>query len=139
MKRTLLALLLVIAPFAFAASPEDEAKITNAALDYAESWYTGDAPRMKRALHPDLAKRIVGRDGKLQNMGAAELIQGVATGHGKKTPIAQQKKDVKILDVFGNTASVRLDMGAWIDYLHIAKFGNEWKIVNVLWEITPKK
>jgi hypothetical protein len=34
------------------------------ALDYIEGWYTGDAARMERALHPDLAKRIVESDAR---------------------------------------------------------------------------
>lgn len=32
------------------------------------------------------------------------------------------------------TASVRVEMSGWIDYMHLAKFGDDWKIVNVLWE-----
>ena len=43
-----------------------------------------------------------------------------------------------ILDVFGNAATVRLEMRDWIDSLHIAKVGGEWRIVNVLWEKKPK-
>ena len=27
------------------------------------------------------------------------------------------------------------DAHAWIDYMQIAKFNGEWKIVNVLWEM----
>src|SRR5690242_18620326 len=32
--------------------------IRRTALDYIDGWYTGDAERMRRSLHPDLAKRI---------------------------------------------------------------------------------
>ena len=32
-------------------------QITAAALDYVEGWFDGDTDRMRRALHPDLAKR----------------------------------------------------------------------------------
>ena len=134
MRRLTLALLLLLATAAFA---DDEAKIRRAALDYAESWYAGDADQMRRALHPDLAKRIA-RNGALEHMTAEKLIAGVAAGHGKKTPPERQLKNVKILDVFGNTASVRLEMSGWIDYMHLARFGDEWKIVNVLWELKPR-
>lgn len=138
MKRLIAALaLLVAAPFVFAETP-DEAKIRRAALDYAESWYAGNAEQMRRALHPQLAKRIA-RTGGLEHMDAEKLIAGVAAGYGKKTPPDKQLKNVKILDVFGNTASVRLEMSGWIDYMHLAKFGDEWKIVNVLWELKPKR
>jgi hypothetical protein len=35
-------------------------------------------------------------------------------------------------------ASVRIDAGMWIDYLHVARWNGEWKIVNVLWEMAPR-
>ena len=44
---------------------------------------------------------------------------------------------VRILDVFGPTASIRVDADEWIDYMHLAKVDGEWKIVNVLWEMRP--
>ena len=112
----------------------DEDKLRAAALDYAESWYTADAARMTHALHPDLAKRIVAADGTLKSMNAAQLIEGTGKGYGKNVPKEQQLKDVRILDRFGNAAVIRLEMSGWIDYLELGKFGDEWKIVNVLWE-----
>lgn len=128
---------------ALAADLKDEAAIRAAALDYAESWYTGAPDRMTRALHPDLAKRIARRDkeGKplLDHMTAEKLIESVGKGYGTKTPAEMQLKDVKILDVYENVASVRLDMSGWIDYMHLAKIDGQWKIVNVLWELKPKK
>lgn len=40
----------------------DSAAIRATALDYIDGWYTGDAARMERALHPELVKRIVMTD-----------------------------------------------------------------------------
>lgn len=130
-------LVLLLVAFPLLAETADEQKIRATALDYAEGWYAGDAARMTRALHPDLAKRIA-RNGVVQKMTAQELIDGTGSGGGKNTPKAKQLADVKILDVFGNAASVRLEMGGWIDYMHLAKFGSDWKIVNVLWELKPR-
>jgi hypothetical protein len=122
-------------------SDADKAAITQTALDYIEGWYTGDAERMERALHPDLAKRIVRTNDKgqsmLQQMSAMGLVQGVRTGYGKNTPKEKQQKDVTILDVFGNAASVKIVASDWIDYLHIGKFNGRWVIINVLWEMKP--
>jgi ribosomal protein L16/L10AE len=129
--------LILLAAVSFHASAEDQAQIRAAALDYAEGWYTGDAARMERAVHPDLAKRIAER-GKLDHTSAADLVNGTRAGHGKGTPKAKQLAEVKILDVFGNAASVRLEMGGWIDYMHLAKIDGQWKIVNVLWELKPR-
>ncbi len=44
---------------AAAQSPEQAKAIKEAALDYGEGWYEGNAERMERALHPELAKRMV--------------------------------------------------------------------------------
>ncbi|HEX6250545.1 MAG TPA: nuclear transport factor 2 family protein [Gemmatimonadaceae bacterium] len=54
-------------------------------------------------------------------------------GGGRNTPADQQIRNVQILDIFGNTASVRAEMSGWIDYMHLARWNGEWKIVNVLW------
>ena len=67
-------------------------------------------------------------------MGAMTLVQRARRGGGKDTPPAQQQKDVEILDIFRNVASVKVTMSGWVDYMHIARFNGRWVIVNVLWE-----
>jgi hypothetical protein len=129
----------VCAAPAAAQSAADSAAIRATALDYVDGWYEGSANRMTRALHPELVKRIVVNDtatGKsvLQNMGASALVNGTRHGYGKSTPREQQQRDVTILDVFENAASVRATMADWIDYMHLAKVDGRWVIVNVLWE-----
>jgi hypothetical protein len=121
----------------------DKAAIKQTALDYVEGWYEGNAERMEKALHPELAKRIVRTNAegwsRLDQMGAMALVQGARRGGGKETPKEKQQKDVIILDVFQKTASVKAIMSDWIDYMHIAKFNGRWVIVNVLWELKPQK
>ena len=124
-----------------AQSAADSAAIRQTALDYIEGWYEGNGERMERAVHPDLAKRIINTDQRGRNVlghqSAMTLVQNTRRGGGKETPAAQQRKEVRILDVFGNTASVRVDASGWIDYMHIAKWNGRWVIVNVLWENRP--
>ena len=135
-----LAATLLTAPAA-AQSAADTVAIRQTALDYIEGWYEGSAERMERALHPDLAKRIINQDQRgrsvLGHQSAMTLVQAVRRGGGKETPVAERRTDVKILDVFGNTASVRVDAGRWVDYLHIARWNGRWVIINVLWENRP--
>lgn len=125
-------------------SDTDRAAIKQTALDYIEGWYEGDAERMERALHPDLAKRIVrvNPDNKnfsrLDQMSALALVQGVKRGGGKQTPKDKQQKDITILDAYENAASVKIVASDWIDYLHIGKFNGRWVIINVLWELKPQ-
>jgi hypothetical protein len=126
-----------------APNADQQALIKATALDYAEGWYEGNAERMERALHPDLAKRIVRNDDKgnsrLDSMGAMLLVQYARRGYGKQTPKEQQQKDVTILDMMENSAVVRLEMRDWVDYLQVGKFNGRWMIVNVLWEMKPPK
>ena len=144
MKTTILFLAIILASFAGTqaqTSDADREAIRATALDYIEGWYEGNAERMERALHPDLAKRIVRTNDRGQSMlgqmSAMSLVQGVRNGGGKNTPKEKQQKDVTILDVFGNAASVKVVAADWIDYLHIAKSNGRWVIVNVLWEMKP--
>lgn len=126
------------------AANSDETAIRATALDYIEGWYEGNGERMERALHPDLAKRIVltnkqsGRS-RLDQMSALALVQGTRSSGGKDTPKEKQLKEVTILDRYENAASVKIVASDWIDYLHIAKFKGRWVIVNVLWELKTDK
>ena len=127
----------------FAQTDADKEAIKTTAMDYMEGWYEGNAERMERALYPELAKRMFSKDEKgrsvFNDMGAMKLVQGTRRGFGKETPKDKQRKDVTILDIFENVASVRADMSDWIDYMHVAKVDGKWVIVNVLWELRPKK
>lgn len=138
----LLAVITMVLPLQ-AQTAADSAAIKKAALDYVEGWYEGNPERMERALHPELAKRIVRTDqngrSRLEQMSAMSLVHGVKRGGGKDTPVEQQQKDVFILDIFQNTASAKAIMSGWIDYMHLAKWNGEWKIVNVLWELKTQK
>jgi hypothetical protein len=120
----------------------DGEAIRQAALDYIEGWYTGDGERMERAVHPQLAKRIVRTDPQSQqstlgHQDAATLVGNTSAGGGTRTPEERRLKDVTILDVYENAASVKIVASDWVDYLHLARWNGEWKIINVLWELAP--
>lgn len=130
-------------PVVHAQTAADSVAIRATALDYIEGWWTGNAERMERALHSHLAKRMVFTDSsgrsRLNDMTALELVQNVRAGGGTRTSKADQRMDVTILDVFRNAAIVKIDAGAWIDYLQEAKFNGRWVIINVLWELRPRQ
>ena len=112
-------------------------------LDYIVGWYAADGARMERALHPELAKRNVYSDAngrsRLIQMSAMTLVNSTKGGGGSDIPAAQRSDSVRILDIFGNTASVRVRAATWVDYMHIAKYNGQWRIINVLWENDPPK
>lgn len=127
-----------------AQNADDQAAIKQTALDYLEGWYECNPERMERAVHPDLAKRILsnnpqtGKD-RLDEMSALKLVQ-VTRGEcgGKKTPKESQQKEITIFDVYEDMASVRVAFTGWVDYVHMTKFNGRWVIVNVLWHLKPK-
>lgn len=115
------------------------------AYDYVDGQLEGDAQRVARALHPDLAKRAVAGPGPtsrevfpLRRMSADELIalthQGVL-----KTPREQWDRSVRVLDVTGTAAVVRVETPWFVDYFHMGRFGERWLIVNALWFNKPQQ
>jgi hypothetical protein len=149
MKKVILSVILfaVFSGFTIAKVAADSEKvkkaITETALNYIEGWYSGDAERMDKAMHKDLAKRgimVNAGTGKTGIMPATkdQMVAWTKAGAGKK---AKEKWGIKveILDVLVNTASVKITSVDFIDYAHLAKFDGEWKILNVIWEFPPKK
>lgn len=119
------------------------AAIEQVALDYVEGQLEGNAARVARALHPDLAKRAVASEQSssremfpLRRMSADELIELTARG-SLKTPKSEWQREVKLLDVTGNAAAVRVETPWFVDYFHMARFGQRWLIVNALWWPKP--
>jgi hypothetical protein len=133
-------LLAIATPQLQAQTAADSAAIRATALDYIEGWYTNDAARMERALHPKLAKRMVWSDstGKshLMDLTAMELIEG--TRAHPAVPQGERRKDVQILSTFRNAAVVRIDATEWVDYIQQIKWNGSWKIINVVWENRPE-
>jgi putative lumazine-binding protein len=74
----------------------------------------------------------------LGQQSAMTLVNNTRAGGGKETPVAEQRKDVRIFDIFDSMASVRVDASTWVDYLQVAKWNGRWVIVNVLWGNRPQ-
>lgn len=144
MRTTLILLFLSSFPLQ-AQSAKDSADIRTAALNYVEGWYEGNADRMGKAIHPQLAKRIVGwkkdytkNENVLEQMNAEQLLDGTRKGLGKRTEKERQIKNITILSIYNNTATVKAEMADWYDFMHLGRWNGEWKIINVLWEMKPQ-
>lgn len=118
----------------------DRNAIRQTALDYIDAWYDGNPVLAERALHPALAKRLVGpaEDGRdtLESMSADQLIENCRKGSGRATPTAERRRDVTVLDVCGDAATVKVIASKWVDYLHLARIDGRWQVVNCLWTWT---
>ena len=119
--------------------PVEHQAIIQAAFDYIEGWYEGDAARMERSLHPDLAKRMVMRGAspyggdQLSQISALGLVQKTRRGVGRK-PREERRTSVTILDQAGPSASVKIETADTVEYLHVSRWNGAWVVVNVLWE-----
>ncbi len=120
-------------------SKEDElAAIRGVSMDYWESWYQGDAERMQRSLHPDLAKRHIKRDPQtgadyLAHLTRDIMVAATKEGEGTETPPGHRAVKLAVLDVYETIASVRCEAHDYIEYLHLVKTGGRWVIVNTLY------
>jgi hypothetical protein len=120
----------------------DEAVIREVALDYIEGWFEGDAERMARCLHPNLAKRSVRYDAEtgethFYHITRDDMIAFTKEGGGKDIPRDKVYYKVDILDSGRDMAVVRVESFGYLDHLHVAKSEGQWHIVNVLYTKTP--
>jgi Putative lumazine-binding len=115
----------------------DAAAIRATIDDYYLGWYDGDGGRMARALHPDLAKRgwVRGRDNALfVDLDTFDtMVSLAAAGHGRQTDAAVRAYDVRVNDVHGDIAAATVHAVPYVDYLHLIRTGDGWRILNALW------
>ncbi len=144
MRTTLI--LFVLCPFLLQSQiAKDSADIRTTVLNYVEGWYEGNADRMGKAIHPQMIKRIVGwakdhtkNENMMEQLNASQLLDGTRKGLGKRIEKERQIKTITILSVYNNTASVKVEMADWYDFMHLGRWNGEWKIINVLWEMKPQ-
>jgi hypothetical protein len=149
MKRSFLMALVVLslAPFcsAQAQTDADREAVRQAALDYVEGIYNVEPSRIERSVHPKLAKLGFYRPpaDDAYRPGSAmtfERLVEIAKNYNKEGKLRKDApKEVTVLDVLDQTASVKLVAEWGVDYMHLAKFDGKWMIVNVLWQSPPKK
>jgi hypothetical protein len=124
----------------------DSADIVQTALDYGDGFYSGDATRMEKALHPDFNKVS---PMKLSETGNTILYYSTYSGliEMSRANIAALEPDarkirVTVLKIDGNIAYAKIMTAMFNDYLEMVKINDQWKIINVLWtngEDSPNK
>lgn len=110
---------------------EERAAIERTVADYFDSWFEGDPEKMKRVLHPQLAKRRAANTGpELQEVPAGDLVDDVASG-----PKAgwDRNYQIDIVAMDDGMASVAVHSDPFTEYLHLARFDGAWLIVNTFY------
>ncbi len=111
----------------FAAVPTDEAAVRATVADYIEGYYTGDAGRMEKSLHPHYLKHTIsGSDGQLRmtERTGLQMVQDVRTHGSYDLPMSEKKEQITVLDIAGDVASAKLVTTHWVDYITLSK----WKV-----------
>ena len=117
------------------AGSSDVDAITAVVTEYFQSWFLGDAARMRSVLHPDLSKRTPVQPG------------GPETGAWRKTPLRrwwrvqaedrvlqyEHWQDVEVLHVSAEIATAMVHSQPFVEYIHLARFADRWLIVNTLY------
>ena len=115
----------------------EQEQITQAALDYFEGWFDGDADRMERALHPGLNKRHVpvGMTGS-QLSGATtadQMIGWTRDGVGRAERPTDLTIEVRVDDFYEQIATATVYSAVYVEYLQLAQTPEGWRIVNTLY------
>lgn len=146
MKKTLALILIILAAalVVVAQNGDDREAVRRAALDYVEAIYEANPAKIERSVHPDLVKRgfFVKKGETAYTPGAMTFAQLVdlSKSYNKDGRIAQDApKEAIVFDVADQTASAKVTASWGIDYLHLAKYVGQWKIINILWQSPPKK
>ncbi|MDH4156202.1 MAG: nuclear transport factor 2 family protein [candidate division Zixibacteria bacterium] len=117
---------------------DELAAIEKVCASMLRAWYGGNPVEMESVLHDDLAKRGVvehprTKKSVISHSGKKEMVEATRSGIGK-IPEGEWAIETTILDYSETMATVRVRSAYLIDICQVAKIGDEWKIVNVLWK-----
>ena len=119
-------------------------KVERACLHYIEGFYEGDSTKLIRSLKPSLYKfgywknkttGVYEPDGSMSYRQALDYAKNVLVKKNFAKPDSPKK--VEILDIGNSIASAKVSAWWGIDYILLAKQGDQWMIEQVLWEGPP--
>lgn len=140
--------MLVLSNTLLGQTKSDSLQIKETVLNYLEGLNTNDYLRAEKAIHPELAKRIISTnkngDYKLDNMPWSHLLYNIKTvdfSQMYKADVNLEEPftvEVIIFDISNNIATIKAKQNkyAFFDYIHLGKIKGEWKIINILWAWT---
>ena len=118
---------------------DENRAITTVAQNYMDAYYSADPVLMQKSLHPDFHKRTlrtVNGQTQITEDSVQSMVEGVSQGSGRYIPRNERVKSIEVLDVYRDAASVKVVTGRWIDYMHLSKFNNEWRVLDVVLQYT---
>lgn len=138
---TAVAALIPLAGPVVQAPADARAAVTQAALDYAESYYQRQPERIERSVARELDKLGYTRndDGSWR-----ERAMRYSDLHGYVVKLTERQQDpppgpkqVEVLDLRSRTALVKLTAVWGVDYMQLCEEDGSWRIRQVLWQSAP--
>lgn len=114
-------------------------EIKSSVLDYIEGLYDMNLARIERSVHPELSKNGLrlpgGESGYIPHaMSYDDLLNAAETSNIDGRIPDDAPKEIEILDNSGMIATVQL-LSFWgVEYLHLIKYDDNWKIIHIAWQ-----
>ena len=127
------------------ADEQDRTAVTKAALNYVDALYEAKPELIAESVHAKLTKFGFYRsaaskpyEGHAMSYEQLAKLAKSWNRNGNKVDASSPRK-VEVLDLLDQTAVVKLTAVWGIDYMHLAKYEGQWKIVHILWQSHPKQ
>lgn len=117
------------------AKDEDREAIQRAVADYCEGYYRRNQEQTFRAYHPECLKRAFERNQFnvyyliVQTRASMVDVAGI-----RERSIENPEFEIIIDEVLGDMSTVRLYSNNWVDYLHVVKARDEWKLLHAAYD-----
>jgi hypothetical protein len=114
---------------------DDRAAVREIVNDYIQAYFTGDSARMERAVHPAYLKHSIASTGpamRMREWTGLEMVEDIRSVGAPQLSTAEHSTEITVLDLQGDTAAAKLVTAHWTDYMMLAKWHGQWKIVSVL-------
>lgn len=120
----------------------ERAAVERAARDYAVGFFSRDVERVDRGLHRGLRRMTVERttwgEKMLMEMDSQNLLELTRLGGGRGVGDGSDVS-IQIVGISRDIASVEIDCAEFIDYAHLLKINDEWRIVSLLGQTHGKR
>ncbi len=126
---------------------KDDAKqmIQSAAMDYIDGLYLADSSLIIRSVDPQLSKYGMWYNQEDDTwhgpsmMTYQQLVKLSRSWNQDGSQVNDQSpRQVEILDIESHTATAKVTAVWGIDYLQLVKVDGNWKIMNIMWQSSPK-
>ncbi|MGH2805672.1 MAG: nuclear transport factor 2 family protein [Actinomycetota bacterium] len=116
--------------------------VQQAAREYFESYFEGDAERMRAVLHPRLVKReFLDELGDVEDLAqtADDMVGVAAGGRGRRFTGPERAFDVEVFEIYGDIATAVVRSALYREYLHLACVAGEWRIVSAFYAAASER